>query len=65
MYGSLLIAKLSQVPAKLDWDSFIITIPVVRLRLRPPAIVLKQTSGLQRKLKLGMGPLFNPTRSTS
>ena len=26
------VAKLSQFPAKLDWDSFIITIPV-----RPPA----------------------------
>ena len=27
---SLLIAKLSQVPAKLDWDSLIITIPANR-----------------------------------
>ena len=26
------IAKLSQAPAKLDWDSFIITIPVIRPR---------------------------------
>ena len=25
-----IIAKLSQVPAKLDWDSLIITIPVTR-----------------------------------
>ena len=39
------IAKLSQVPAKLDWDSFIITIPVVRVRVRPrpsPGKVSKQ-----------------------
>ena len=28
------IAKLSQAPAKLNWDSFIITIPVVRVRVR-------------------------------
>ena len=35
------IAKLSQVPAKLDWDSFIITIPIVRVR-PSPAIVSKK-----------------------
>ena len=27
------IAKLSQVQAKQDWDSFIITIPVIRVRV--------------------------------
>ena len=31
-----IIAKLSQVPAKLDWDRFIITIPVVRVCVRHP-----------------------------
>ena len=34
-------------------------------RPRPPRKVSKQTSGLPRKLKLGMGPLFNLTRSTN
>ena len=28
------IAKLSQAPAQLDWDSLIIAIPVVRVRVR-------------------------------
>ena len=53
------IAKLSQAPANLDWDSFIITIPVFRPR-PSPGIVSKQASRLPRKLKFGMGPLFNP-----
>ena len=33
-YCQVNIAKLSQVPAKLDWDSFISTIPIVRVRVR-------------------------------
>ena len=34
VYGDL-VAKLSQVPAKLDWGSLIITIPVFRIRPCP------------------------------
>ena len=59
MYGSLLIAKLSQVPAKLDWDSFIITIPIVR----PPASArssFKTDFWTAKQAEIGKGTLFQP-----
>ena len=62
MYGSLLIAKLSQVPAKLDWDSFIITIPVVR----PPASASGRNSfktdfWTTKEAEIGNGTIIQPS----
>ena len=61
-----LIVKLSQAPAKLDWDSFIITIPVVRPSTSASASVTRNSfkTGLQttKEAQILYGTFIEPQK---